>query len=207
MQIAHGFVGDSFWESVLKPTTPLSEACVQADGQCLKTLAGRVMPEMFTACMKPHSDSEGTKASDVSEAVTMRWMRCRFFSQPADSALLENLFETIAQRLLKAVTDAKATDSAQASPLADLANALVSHLPVSALDFVEKVFTPFLSWMNGAMLQKSAYRVSRSIVEHDSSSKFPAERFWDSWVSLRGSRQTCEAPAREIVFTSRRCWC
>ena len=42
----------------------------------------------------------------------------------------------------------------------------------------------------------SAYRVFRSIVEHDSSSNVSAEWVWNFWVSLRDSRQSCEAPAR-----------
>jgi len=190
-----------------EPPSRLSEALNESNRGCLKTLSARVMPEMFTAYVKIHGESEGQDASRVSHARQLALDTVQSFSRLAEPDLLTNLFKSIVQKILKAtVGGADAAEKAKATPIADLANALVPQLPGDQLDLVLKVFTPMLSGAaadgseedkaTATSLQKSGYRAVRNVVQHPAASKGgDATKMLEFWAVLRDSRQTCEPPA------------
>lgn len=188
-------------ESVLSPATPLSKAVSEPNTACLKTLSARVLPEMLTTYVKQHTESEGLEISRVSQNRHIALEAIQTYAKIIDTTLISSLFKNIVAKLLKAT---QGESPEEVAPLADLANALVPHLPGELLELVLKVFQPMLSGsVSGdasaaASAQKAAYRAVRSMLRHPAAaddSRGDATQVLEFWAVLRDARQTCSAPA------------
>lgn len=199
-------------KGVLEPPSKISEALKEANGQCLRTLSMRVMPEMFSAYVKLYPEGEGQDASRVSHSRQLALDTVASFARIADPEQVGSLFKQVVQRLLKATVEGESAD--KAPPLADIANAMVPHLPPDLLQLVLKVFTPMLTGANATKeedkakvvtLQKAAYRAVRGVVKHPAAGDDrlgDATQVLEFWAVLRDCRQTCEAAALKARLTT-----
>jgi len=199
--------------SVLEPPTTLSEKLQESNRTCLKTLSSRVLPEMFSAFVKMHSEAEGKDESRTSHSRRLALDAVQSYARVAEPSLVANFFKTAVARLLKATTGQDpSVPITQAEPLADLANALIPHLPVESLEVAMKVFSPMLTGVAApgsdedgkkvgsiaANLQKSAYRAICGILQHSATAdpqQATAEKVLGFWGMLKDNRQTCGAVA------------
>lgn len=200
-------------EAVHAPTCHLAEELQAANKTCLQTLSGRVLPEMFSAFLKMHTEAEGQDESRTQHGRAMALNAVRSYGKLADPALVTQLFKTAATKLLKATAAGAAAQEAgvtpeQAVPLADIANALLPSLPVDALELAVKVFSPMLS--SGAvtseagkattagLLQKAGYRAVAAVLSHPAAQdeqQLSTEKVLGFWPLLSENRQTCTAAA------------
>jgi len=200
-------------EVVRKPPSPLSVTLCEANTNCLRTLSGRVMPEMFTTYIRLHTEGMSKDASRANSSRRLALETVQAYACIADAELVGGLFKNLVARLLKATAGTPPADAAaeatlsQAAPLADLANALMPHLPKELLELALKVFTPMLSGGVatsdeakglGVTLQKAAYRAICGVLRHPAASddhQGSSEQVLEFWGVLRNARQTCEAAA------------
>eukprot|EP00929_Paragymnodinium_shiwhaense_P100288 TRINITY_DN6250_c0_g1_i1.p1 TRINITY_DN6250_c0_g1~~TRINITY_DN6250_c0_g1_i1.p1 ORF type:complete len:1362 (-),score=479.40 TRINITY_DN6250_c0_g1_i1:136-4221(-) len=196
-------------KAVLEPETEMSEALVETNKGCLRTLSSRVMPEMFTTFVKMHAESEGKDESRTSQSRRIAMEAVKAYSQVAEQTLVGNFFKNIMAKLLKATagTD-ESVPLVQAAPLGDLSNALIPYLDGDGLELALKVFSPMLSGTaatddeeGGAAAiacQKTAYRALGNVLKHPlaQDAKYAdASKILGFWHMLRDSRQTCSGPA------------
>eukprot|EP00927_Polykrikos_kofoidii_P041815 TRINITY_DN3566_c0_g1_i1.p1 TRINITY_DN3566_c0_g1~~TRINITY_DN3566_c0_g1_i1.p1 ORF type:complete len:1389 (-),score=303.85 TRINITY_DN3566_c0_g1_i1:301-4467(-) len=203
-------------DTVLNPSTPLAEKLLEANRTCLRTLSGRVIPEMFSAYLKMHSEAEGQDESRTSNSRRLALEAMQNYAMVAEPAMIANFFKTVVARLLKATTEEDpSTPLSQSIPLADLANALIPHLPADSLEIAMKVFSPMLTGALAATekkepgsntsvtsiagaLQKAAYRAVTKMLQHPSAAEeqhSEAGKVLGFWNVLRDARQTCMSPA------------
>eukprot|EP00928_Gymnodinium_smaydae_P040303 TRINITY_DN27349_c0_g5_i1.p1 TRINITY_DN27349_c0_g5~~TRINITY_DN27349_c0_g5_i1.p1 ORF type:complete len:1381 (+),score=350.47 TRINITY_DN27349_c0_g5_i1:88-4230(+) len=193
--------------NVLEPPSPLSSALLETNKTCLRTLSSRVMPEMFTAIVKMDGENEGKDEGRVNHSRQVALDALQAYAKVAEISLVGNFFKTAVARLLKATTGQDASVPAeQAVPLADIALALVPHLPGEGLEMAMKVFAPMLTGVGGSReesarsgaLQKAAYRAVSAVLRHpdmENEQKVDVAKVLDFWPILRDARQTCAVSA------------
>jgi len=199
-----------------EPPSPLSQALQESNVACLRKLAARVLPEMFGAYLKLHAEGEEQDASRAGHSRHLALEAVQGYAKVAEPSLVGSLFKNIVARWLKATAgEADAPEAAEAKPVADLANALIPHLPPDCLELALKVYTPALKGAvsaseddegSVASLQKAAYRVVCSVLQHPAAGagNGPSDvsKIFELWAVLRDARQTCAAPSLKARLTA-----
>eukprot|EP00931_Biecheleriopsis_adriatica_P086974 TRINITY_DN61502_c0_g1_i1.p1 TRINITY_DN61502_c0_g1~~TRINITY_DN61502_c0_g1_i1.p1 ORF type:complete len:1372 (+),score=411.46 TRINITY_DN61502_c0_g1_i1:140-4117(+) len=190
-----------------EPPSELSTALQASNTACLRTLSGRVLPEMFSTYIKTYSEAEGQDASRVSQSRQQALSAVQSFAQIAEPSLVGSMFKSLVSKWLKATTGQGegAVSAADVPALGDLANALVPHLPAELLSLPLRVFAPALKGSavgdeedtNAvANAQKAAYRAVCHVMHHPATSEqSEISEVLGLWGTLRDARQTCSAPA------------
>jgi len=204
-------------DAAKEPPSPLSEAAKESNMTSLRTLAPRVLPEMFKAYVKVHEESEGRDLSISSHSKLLALSAVQAYASIAEPELVGGLFKNLVAMLLKAIAgqqpaNAEASAEQQAAALSDLANAILPHLSAEFLDLALKVFTPLLSSAEGEAeggraralaLQKGGYKAIRGILEHPATGKVgDPEKILGLWAALRDSRQTCMPAALKVRLSA-----
>eukprot|EP00933_Yihiella_yeosuensis_P028517 TRINITY_DN2234_c0_g2_i1.p1 TRINITY_DN2234_c0_g2~~TRINITY_DN2234_c0_g2_i1.p1 ORF type:complete len:978 (+),score=249.09 TRINITY_DN2234_c0_g2_i1:273-2936(+) len=191
-------------DAAREPPSEISAALKESNITCLRTLSTRIMPEMFNAYLKIHTEAEGQDASRVSHSRTLALGAVQSLARIAEAAFIGSLFKSLVAKWLKSTTGEG--NSAEAAPLGELANALLPHLPADLLELALKVFGPALKGgaaaendpAASAIAQKAAYRAVCNVLRHPGAAtgclSNPADLV-KLWESLREARQTCSPAA------------
>jgi len=194
-------------DGVNDPQSDLARALCDSNRQCLQTLSGRVLPEMFNAYLKVHAESEGQDATRLGHSRYVALGAVKSYALACDPKFVSDLFKKLVARLLKATAGEADGDASQAKPLADLANVLVPLLTGEGLELALKVFLPMLSSGmaglddkkgTGGEVQKMAYKAICSVISHPLASTGglgEPDKVLLLWASLRDARQTCSGAA------------
>lgn len=181
----------------------LSKSLQESNLKCMRTLSGRVLPEMFNAFVKVYIEAGQQDTATAGHARQLALDAVQSYVKIAEPALVGNSFKTLVARMLKITTAEQGTlpaeEQAAGAPTAELAVSIVPHLAPEFLELVLKVFSPILNNAptekdSGATgdLQRSAYRALAAVMQHDAAGKIgDATKILELWSLLRDSRQTC----------------
>eukprot|EP00435_Cladocopium_sp_Y103_P052576 s5_g16.t1 len=174
-------------DASLQPSSRLSEALQESNKACLKTLSGRVMPEMLNVYIKMHAEMEGQDASRVGFSRHQALQAIASYAELADPAYIGSIFKSLVAKWLKATTGE--ADGSDVPALGDLATTLIPHLTVENLELVIRVFAPALKGgiedKTMASAQKAGYRAITAVMQHEGAAS--------QWKVQEDARQTCTA--------------
>jgi len=183
-------------DASLQPSSRLSEALQESNKACLKTLSGRVMPEMLNVYIKMHAEMEGQDASRVSFSRHQALQAIASYAELADPTYIGSIFKSLVAKWLKATTGE--ADGSDVAALGDLATTLIPHLTVENLELVIRAFAPALKGgiedKTMASAQKAGYRAITAVMQHEgAASQWRVQEVTSLWSTLKDARQTCTA--------------